>query len=223
MTTSPTLVVNEAGTNNDDQDNNPSDGSATLFENMNYFFECSFPANTVDPVPSIRWDLYKSDMTRIHTETDSGETNADCSSPAVSQMYELTANRVTFADLQNGFLVCTAYTPNVPLAATNLDPFVNTNLYKDRINFVIWSKYVTYNFHQITQKLYYNLSTGSAHSLTILMMRNSHLAINFINIYNQNLHIICIFVFYFVSDRGLLFFFSVIYDPFFYNYVNLHT
>ena len=138
------MAVDQTGDNNDDQDNNPSDGSATLFENMNYFFTCSFPASTVDPSPSIRWDLYDSNNNLIASENDEGETNANCAAPAYSQTYELTANRVTFAGLQGGYLVCTAYTPNVPLVADS--PFVNTNLYKDRIDFVIWSKYLLYNF-----------------------------------------------------------------------------
>ena len=146
LATSPTLVVNEAGDNNDDQDNNPSDGSATLFENMNYYFTCSFPVSTVDPSPSIRWDLYNSDGTLLHSETDDGELNANCVAPAVSQAYELTANRVTFAGLQGGFLVCTAYTSDVPLVADSPSPFVDTNPHKDRINFVIRSKYLAYDF-----------------------------------------------------------------------------
>ena len=146
LATSPTLVVDESGSNNDDQDNNPSDGSATLFENMNYFFTCSFPASTVDPSPSIRWDLYNMAGTLLHSETDNGETNADCQAPAYSQSYELTANRVTFTGLDDGFLVCTAYTPNVPLVVSSPDPFATSNPHRARINFDIWSKYVAYNF-----------------------------------------------------------------------------
>ena len=132
--------MDDGGSNNDDQDGVPTDDNAILIEDMNYVFTCSFPINTVDPTPSIRWDLYDSSNNLIHTETVDGVDNT-CTAPAVSRSYTLTADRVTFNGLQCGFLVCTAYTADVPLVAGSNNPFDNSNPWKDRIDFQIWSKY----------------------------------------------------------------------------------
>ena len=142
LATSPTLVLNDAGANNDDQDSNPNNEHAILIEGMAYQFQCSFLINTVDPSPNIRWDLYDDSGNLLHTETDNGQDN-NCGAPAYNQAYELTADRVTFAGLQCGFLVCTAYTTDVPLVANTQNPYVNTNQFKDRIDFQIWSKYLS--------------------------------------------------------------------------------
>ena len=142
LATSPTLVLDDAGTNNDDQDGNSNNDNAILIEDMIYHFQCSFLINTVDPSPNIRWDLYDDSGNLLHTETDNGQDN-NCQALAYSQTYELTANLVTFAGLQCGFLVCTAFTADVPLVANSQDPFADTNQFKDRIDFQIWSKYLS--------------------------------------------------------------------------------
>ena len=145
LTTSPTLVLDDAGANNDDQDGNANNEHAILIEGMTYHFQCNYAADTVNPHPHIRWNLYNSAGALITTasETDTGGDQT-CPAPAYSQSYELTADRVTFANLQCGFLVCTAYTDDAPLAVTDPNPYVGTNQYKDRIDFQIWSKYLSF-------------------------------------------------------------------------------
>ena len=145
LTSSPMLVLDEAGTNSDDQDGNANNEYAILIEGMTYRFQCNFAEDTVNPHPDIRWNLYDGDRTLITSasETDMGGDQT-CPAPPYSQSYELTADRVTFAGLQCGFLVCTAYTDDEPRAVIDPNPYVGTNQYKDRIYFQIWSEYLSF-------------------------------------------------------------------------------
>ena len=140
LASSPMLILDNTGPNTD-LDGTPTDDNAILLEDMAYRFQCNFAADTVNPHPSIRWDLYNSAGALQDSRVDPGQDQT-CPAPALSRVYDLTAARVTFAGLQCGFLVCTAYTDDVPLVAGN-NPFDNSNPWKDRITFQIWSKYMS--------------------------------------------------------------------------------